>query len=54
MKKLFTVRDNSMNKTVDEFFEKKTEAKKLRDKLNTEVSSDTRYTVTLGPDHHRF
>ena len=54
MKKLFTVRDNSTNKTVDEFFDKKKDAKTLRDTLNTESSSDVRYTVTLGPDHHRF
>lgn len=55
MKKLFAVRDNSTNKLVpDEFFDKKKQAKELRDTLNKEHSSDVRFTVTLGPDHRRF
>jgi len=54
MKRLFTVRDNSTNKNIDEFFDKKPNAKTVRDKLNSEASSDVRYTVTLGPDHNRF
>ena len=54
MKKLFAVRDNSTNKLMPDFFDKKMEAKKVRDELNVEAHSDTRYTVTLGPDHHRF
>lgn len=56
MKKLFTVRDSSTGRTVrDKFFDKKKDAKTLRDELNKEFGpTSTRYTVTLGPDHHRF
>jgi hypothetical protein len=54
MKKLFTVKDNSTNKTVDQYFDKKPDAKELRDSLNKECATENRFTVTLGPDHKRF
>jgi len=55
MKKLFTVRDNSTGRLVpDEFFDKKKDAKTLRDKLNKDSVPPSRYNVTLGPDHNRF
>lgn len=55
MKKLFTIRDSSTGRLVpDKSFDKKKDAKTLRNKLNIEANATTRFHVTLGPDHHRF
>lgn len=56
MKKLFTVKDNSTGRILpDTFFDKKKDAKTLRDELNKNRGpTSTQFTVTLGPDHHRF
>ena len=55
MKKLFTVRDNSTGRLVpDTFFDKKQDAKKVRNELNSDTGTPARFNVTLGPDHNRF
>lgn len=54
MKRLFAIRDNSTGRTQDEFFEDKRKAKTKRDELNTEAQTSFRYTITPGPDHHKF
>ena len=55
MKKLFTVRDSSTGRVLpDKFFDKKRDAKTLRDEMNTDSVPPNRYNVTLGPDHYRF
>ena len=56
MKKLFAVRNGSTKRLVpDKFFDKKKDAKIMRDELNeSETKGSVQYTVTLGPDHRRY
>lgn len=54
MKKLFAIKDNSINKVLDENFENKQLAKTRRDELNKETKSLFRFTITPGPEHHRY
>ena len=54
MKKLFAIKDNSSGKVLDENFENKREAKAKRDALNKEANTTFRFTITTGPDHHKY
>jgi len=54
MKKLFAIRDNSTGKVLDETFENKKTAKEKRDELNKETHNSFRFTITPGPDHHKY
>ena len=52
--RLFALRDTQTNKTLpDTFFPSKSEAKRMRDQLNS-THSAANYVVTPGPDHHKY
>ncbi len=52
--RLFALRDTQTNKTLpDTFFSNKSEAKRMRDQLNSAHSAAS-YVVTPGPDHHKY
>lgn len=56
MTSLFVVYDTKRKKVIKDGFGKdqKSEAKKLRDSLNSESKSTTRYVVHKGCDHMNF
>lgn len=54
MKRLFAIRDNSTGKVLEENFESKRLAKEKRDELNKEAHNTFRFTITPGPDHHKY
>lgn len=59
MKKLFSVKDRTNNKVIDNFNNKML-AKELRNKLNPErpkdfvLGSPERYYIAKGPDHRKY
>ncbi len=54
MKLLFCVKNNQGKVYGNAFFEKKTDAKGIRNELNKEGGKLSPYTVGLGPDHKNF
>ena len=53
MKRLYTLKNKVTNQLVpNQYFERKEDAKPLRNKLNKELGSD-QIVVTRGPDHRK-